>query len=321
MRVAYCGDDVRRSAWRRQSYIEQTSGRPDGPPALWTLRSDDHRIPLMGVPDFSASAYVLGHSDRELERLRIQAKLIDPITRQFLVEAGIAPGMRILDVGSGAGDVAFLAANLVGPAGQVVGVDRSAVALTAARSRAEKQSLTNVTFLESELSAMAFGQPFDAAIGRYVLCFQPDPVSTLRVIAKQVRSNGIILFHEPDRGQMRSVPPVPTYDRAHQWVGEAYRRTGADVKIGTKLYSIFLAAGLAAPTMRLHAVIGGATALDEVHLDADQAVVLAADIERLGVATARELDAATLVERITNEMVANQSVIIGRAEIGAWSRI
>jgi len=275
----------------------------------------------MGVPDFSASAYVLGHSDRELERLRIQAKLIDPITRQFLVEAGIAPGMRILDVGSGAGDVAFLAANLVGPAGQVVGVDRSAVALTAARSRAEKQSLTNVTFLESELSAMAFGQPFDAAIGRYVLCFQPDPVSTLRVIAKQVRSNGIILFHEPDRGQMRSVPPVPTYDRAHQWVGEAYRRTGADVKIGTKLYSIFLAAGLAAPTMRLHAVIGGATALDEVHLDADQAVVLAADIERLGVATARELDAATLVERITNEMVANQSVIIGRAEIGAWSRI
>ena len=275
----------------------------------------------MGVPDFSASAYVLGHSDRELERLRIQAKLIDPITRQFLVEAGIAPGMRILDVGSGAGDVAFLAANLVGPAGQVVGVDRSAVALTAARSRAEKQSLTNVTFLESELSAMAFGQPFDAAIGRYVLCFQPDPVSTLRVIAKQVRSNGIILFHEPDRGQMRSVPPVPTYDRAHQWVGEAYRRTGADVKIGTKLYSIFLAAGLAAPTMRLHAVIGGATALDEVHLDADQAVVLAADIERLGVATARELDAATLVERITKEMVANQSVIIGRAEIGAWSRI
>jgi len=275
----------------------------------------------MGVPDFSASAYVLGHSDRELERLRIQAKLIDPITRQFLVEAGIAPGMRILDVGSGAGDVAFLAANLVGPAGQVVGVDRSAVALTAARSRAEKQSLTNVTFLESELSAMAFGQPFDAAIGRYVLCFQPDPVSTLRVIAKQVRSNGIILFHEPDRGQMRSVPPVPTYDRAHQWVGEAYRRTGADVKIGTKLYSIFLAAGFAAPTMRLHAVIGGATALDEVHLDADQAVVLAADIDRLGVATARELDAATLVERITKEMVANQSVIIGRAEIGAWSRI
>jgi len=69
------------------------------------------------------------------------------------------------------------------------------------------------------------------------------------------------------------------------------------------------------------AVIGGANALDEVHLDADQAVVLAADIERLGVATASELGAETLVERIIQEMAANQSVIVGRAEIGAWSRV
>src|SRR5262249_23066831 len=107
----------------------------------------------MGMPDCTASAYVLGHSDRELERLRVQAKLVDPISRQFLIEAGITPGMRILDVGSGAGDVALLAANLIGPAGQVVGVDRSSVALATARNRAEKQSLTNVTFHESELSA------------------------------------------------------------------------------------------------------------------------------------------------------------------------
>jgi hypothetical protein len=48
-------------------------------------------------------------------------------------------------------------------------------------------------------------------------------------------------------------------------------------------------------------------------------VAIICDIERLGVATAGELDAETLVERITQEMAANQSVIIGRAEIGAWS--
>ena len=73
--------------------------------------------------------------------------------------------------------------------------------------------------------------------------------------------------------------------------------------------------------MRLHAVIGGANASDVVHLDADQAVVLAADMERLGVATAGELGMQTLVERITQEMAANRSVIIGRAEIGAWTRV
>ena len=66
-----------------------------------------------------------------------------------------------------------------------------------------------MTFRESELSAMAFDQRFDAAIGRYVLCFQPDPVALVRKIASLVRPGGIILFHEPDRDQMRSVPPAP----------------------------------------------------------------------------------------------------------------
>ena len=229
--------------------------------------------------------------------------------------------MRVLDVGSGAGDVAFLAANLVGRAGQVVGVDRSASAVARARTRAEEQSLVNVTFRESELSAIAFDQRFDAAIGRYVLCFQPDPVSLVRSIANLVHPGGIILFHEPDREQTLSFPPAPTYDRAYQWVTETYRRSGMDVRMGAKLYSTFRAAGLAGPTMRMHSIIGGANALDEVHLDADQALVLASEIERLGIATASELRIETLVERITKEMAANQSIIVGRAEIGAWSQV
>jgi SAM-dependent methyltransferase len=263
----------------------------------------------------------MGHSDRELQRLRRQAQLIDPITRQFLVEAGLAPGMRVLDIGTGAGDVAFLAAALVGPAGQVVGVDRSVAALATARIRAEAMSLSNVTFHQSELSEMTFDRRFDAAIGRYVLCFQPDPVSLLRGIAKLLRPGGVILFHEPDRAQMRSFPPAPTYDRCCRWLNEVYRRSGVDVWIGVKLHSLFMAAGLPGPQMRMHAVIGGADALDEIHLDADQAVTLAGDIERLGVATASELGIETLVERIAKEMAANQSVIIGRAEIGAWSQV
>jgi hypothetical protein len=73
--------------------------------------------------------------------------------------------------------------------------------------------------------------------------------------------------------------------------------------------------------MRMHAIIGGANASDEVHLDADQALALASDIERLGVATASELDIEKLVERITEELAANQGIIIGRAEIGAWSLV
>ncbi len=75
------------------------------------------------------AAYVLGHTEQELERLMTQSQLFEPFTAQLFRDAGIAPGMRVLDVGSGSGDVSFLAARMVGPSGHVVGVDRSAVAL------------------------------------------------------------------------------------------------------------------------------------------------------------------------------------------------
>jgi ubiquinone/menaquinone biosynthesis C-methylase UbiE len=274
----------------------------------------------MAKPEGEAAPYVLGHSDRELERLRLQAKLVDPITRQFLVEAGISPGMRVLDIGCGAGDVAFLAASLVAVTGHVVGVDRVAAALEKAQARAKEKSLSNVTFRESDLAVMEFDALFDAVIGRYVWCFQPDPVALLRKIAGLIRPGGIVVFHEPDRALMRSYPPAPTYDRACRWLSETYRRSNVDVNIGPKLYSMFQDAGLPAPTMRLHAIIGGASALDEIHLDADQAMIVADDIVRVGVATADEVQIETLFDRIVEEMKANRSVIVGRGEIGVWSR-
>jgi ubiquinone/menaquinone biosynthesis C-methylase UbiE len=130
-----------------------------------------------------APQYVLGHSDREIERLKAQARLIDPITQRFFREAGMDAGMRVLDVGTGVGDVAFLAAEVVGDEGEVVGVDRVPAVLESARARASARSLRNVQFREGDPGEIAFERPFDAVIGRYVLQFQKDPASMLRTTA------------------------------------------------------------------------------------------------------------------------------------------
>ena len=94
--------------------------------------------------------YALGHSDDELERLRVQSRFVEPITRQFFQEAGISAGMHVLDVGSGAGDVAFLTADLVGESGVVIGTDEVAAALTMAKQRAAARGLHNVSFRTCE---------------------------------------------------------------------------------------------------------------------------------------------------------------------------
>ena len=266
-------------------------------------------------------AYALGHSDRELERLAVQARLIDPMTRRFFRDAGIVPGMRVLDVGSGAGDVAFLVADLVGDTGQVVGIDRVPAALVAATARAAALSLRNVSFREGDPSDMTFEQPFDAIVGRYVLMFQHDPTTMLRKLVTHVRRGGVVIFHEPDWDSVRSFPPAPTYDRCCRWIVETLRLSGADPRMGIKLHATFVEAGLPAPTMRLESVIGGGSnSSDQVHFKTDLACTLVPEMERLGVAPASEIDAQTLAERVLNEIIGSNSVIVGRSEIGAWSR-
>ena len=114
-----------------------------------------------------------------------------------------------LDIGSGAGDVAFLAAKLVGISGEVVGTDRSPIAVEAARSGAAVRGLSNVSFQFGDPSALAFERLFDAIVGRYVLMFSAEPVAMLKGIARHLRPGGIIVFHEPDWTGALSFPCAP----------------------------------------------------------------------------------------------------------------
>src|SRR5438094_10063114 len=107
------------------------------------------------------ATYVLGRTAGETRRLQHQAQLYGPSTRRLFVEAGMTNGMKVLDVGSGAGDVALLVADLVGPQGSVVGVDTNAAILDTARARVQAAGLTNVLFVEGDMRTMALDNDFD----------------------------------------------------------------------------------------------------------------------------------------------------------------
>jgi len=266
--------------------------------------------------------YEFGHSDRELKRLATQAQLIDPITRRFFLDAGLKPRMRVLDVGSGAGDVAFLAAEIVGASGAVIGADRSATAIAAAQARAKERSLSNVIFRQGDPAELAFDQPFDAVVGRYVLMFNPDPAAMLKGLARQLKPGGIIVFHEVAWTGMASFPPAPLYDRCRTWIVETFRKVGTNPHMGIDLYATFLRAGLPAPKIGLQALAGAAPGGPNiVDLIADLVVTMAPVMEQHGVATVAEIGAATLTARIRAEADALGSVMVGRYEIGAWSRV
>lgn len=277
---------------------------------------------MRGVTEDARQEYVLGHTQREMDRLQAQPILIDPTTRRFLKEAGVGLGMRVPDVGSGAGDVAFIAADLVGANGHVVGVDVAPAAVAVARSRAAARSITNVTFCSGNPGEMTFEQPFDAVLGRYVLQFQFDPASFLQSLARQLGPGGLLVFHEIDWAGLASIPSVPTFDQCCRWGSEALRRHGTEPHMGTKLHATFVGAGLWAPEMRLEVPVGGMpTCLAWLEMFKELIAILLPEMERLGVATSGEVGLDTLIERISREATGSNSVIIGHSQVGAWTRI
>src|SRR5215831_6687791 len=98
------------------------------------------------------SEYALGSTDAEHERLIRQAMHLDPSTERLFRDAGIGPGQRVLDLGSGVGDVAMLAAKLVGPSGEVVGAERDSRSIARARGRVAQAGLHNVSFTQCDVS-------------------------------------------------------------------------------------------------------------------------------------------------------------------------
>lgn len=277
----------------------------------------------MNQPNHNVDAggtYALGHSEDELDRLKTQARLIDPITRRFFHEAGIGPGMRVLDVGCGAGDTSVLVAEMVGERGEVVGVDRAPAAIAAAKAKGEGRR--NLEFLQGDPAEMSFERPFDAVAGRFVLMFQEHPATMLRRLACHLRPGGLLVFHELDYEGLSSFPPVPTFELLKRWNAETTRLYGADPHMGARLLAAFITAGLPATTVRVQALSGkGAASADLLLLARNLTRSLLPEMSRLGVASHAEVKLETLLERMLGEAVATDSVVVGHLQVGAWCRV
>jgi ubiquinone/menaquinone biosynthesis C-methylase UbiE len=263
--------------------------------------------------------YALGHSDRELDRLSMQAHMFGPFTRQLFREAGLGSGMRVLDVGCGGGDVAFLAAELIGPTGSVLGVDRTPAAIIRATARAENKRISNVHFVEGDPTRMKFDEDFDALVGRLILMYYPDPVDALRKLLTHLRPGGIVVFQEIDASGCKSHPASPTYERFADWITRAFHLTGAQTKTGLELHRTFQSAGLPAPTLRLDAAVGAGPDTPAYKMLPEIVRSLLPAMERLGIATAAEVEVESLGLRIRDEVVANNGIVISPSLIGAWA--
>lgn len=203
------------------------------------------------------STYLLGSTDAEHERLIRQAAILDPFTERLFRDAGIGPGQRVLDIGSGLGDVTMLAARLVGPSGAVMGVDRDANVIAKAKTRVAKAGLQNVTFVQSDLGEIESSEPFDAVVGRYILEFVPDPQAVVCSLSKLLRPGGVLVIQDVCWGPfLQLTSHLPLRSKCASLIYQAFQRSGANMNMELTLYETFQEAGLAPPHMRVEVPIG-----------------------------------------------------------------
>ncbi len=168
----------------------------------------------MSESDNATQVYVFGHSVGETQSIQQLAQILAPVTRQFLEQAGLCAGMKVLEVGSGAGDVSLLAAELVGLSGMVIGVENKWAILEIARARAQIARLIQVSFVESDLTALVLDDTFDAVVGRYILQHLRDPVLALCQLVRHLRPGGIVPTRCATRWGERRRWPVTRFEEA-----------------------------------------------------------------------------------------------------------
>jgi SAM-dependent methyltransferase len=162
--------------------------------------------------------------------------------------------MAVLDLGTGAGDVALLARELVGDSGRVVGLDKDAISIRRARERAEQRGFGNVSFVEADLTGnLAHTEDFDAVVGRRVLQYLPEREDILRSVLESVRPGGVVAFQEvnTDGYVAAFVPLSESYERLQTWANAVRNATGVETRMGSNLEDLFRRCGLEHIQVRL----------------------------------------------------------------------
>ena len=198
--------------------------------------------------------YVLGTHDEEISRLGLQHRVWRPVVLDCWQKAGITVGKRVLDVGAGPGYATVDLAEIVGPTGEVVAIERSSKFVSAATAACRARALTNVQIHELDLMTDELpGGNYDFSWCRWVGAFVSEPAMLIKKIAGVLRKGATAIFHEYGGYETwRFVPPRLGHERFRKHVMDTWRASGGEPDIGVELPSLLAQNGFTIRSVTPH---------------------------------------------------------------------
>ena len=185
--------------------------------------------------------YALSDTENEKKRLQEQSRIIMQTTRRIFELAGIEKGMKVLELGTGVGDVALLLAEMVGPEGEVVSIERNPEIQKTAKQRAEESGYKNIRFMVEDISAAEPEGEFEALVGRAVLMYVPRPEEVLKMLLRHVKPGGVVAFQEVDFTiRPVAIPPLPLFMKLWDLFYETMEKSGTEMQMGLTAYQEIL---------------------------------------------------------------------------------
>jgi ubiquinone/menaquinone biosynthesis C-methylase UbiE len=179
------------------------------------------------------SHYIHGSDPSEQNRL---ARLNDLINDRCFPKITIDPGMRVLDVGSGLGQLTYRLSQLVGTKGSCLGVERDLNQLKKAR---EKFAASNLEFREGDALQLPLSagevESFDAAHTRFLLEHLSNPAQAVSQMARALKPGGRIFLFDDDHETMVLYPEPPGFKGLWSAYMDSYVEVGNDPFIGRKM--------------------------------------------------------------------------------------